>query len=146
MLYVLDTDILSLLAHKDSEEAPRIHRRIAELSANDKVVTTIISYEEQMRGWMAALSRAKTIEATIAVYGRLLHHLLIFRHMTVMPFDRAAAMEAERLRAHRLQIGAMDLRIAAIVMSTGGVLVTRNTRDFRSIPAIRFEDWSSENA
>jgi hypothetical protein len=31
MIYVLDTDILSLLAHQDSPEAPRIRRRIAEL-------------------------------------------------------------------------------------------------------------------
>jgi predicted nucleic acid-binding protein len=53
MTYVLDTDILSLLAHRDSPEAPRIRRRIAELPAEDAVVTTIVNYEEQIRagGW-----------------------------------------------------------------------------------------------
>ena len=58
MIYVLDTDILSLLGHEDSPEAPRIRRRIAQLSPDDSVVTTVINFEEQMRGWMAALSRA----------------------------------------------------------------------------------------
>ncbi|HSZ54592.1 MAG TPA: hypothetical protein VK797_02960 [Tepidisphaeraceae bacterium] len=78
MIYVLDTDILSLLGHRDSPEAPRIRRRIAQLPTEDSVVTTIINFEEQMRGWMAALSQARSAKFEVQIYGRLLEHLATF--------------------------------------------------------------------
>jgi tRNA(fMet)-specific endonuclease VapC len=145
MTYVLDTDILSLLAHKDSPEAPRIRRRIAELPAEDSVVTTVINYEEQMRGWMAALSRARSSKLEIQVYGRLLQHLATFLRLTVLPYDDAAAKIAEQLRRQRVQIGAMDMKIAAIVLAFDAVLITRNFVDFRKVTGLRIEDWSIEN-
>jgi tRNA(fMet)-specific endonuclease VapC len=78
MIYVLDTDILSILARGDSSLTPRIRRQIAQLPAEDSVATTIVNYEEQMRGWMAALNRYRSTTAQIDVYARLLHHLEVF--------------------------------------------------------------------
>jgi len=88
MIYVLDTDILSLLAHQNSPEAPRIRRHIVELSAEDHVVTTVITYEEQMRGWMAALRQIKSSASEVPVYARLLQHLETFRRITVLANSR----------------------------------------------------------
>ncbi len=99
MIYVLDTDILSLLAHDDSPEAPCIRRRIAELPADDRIVTTVVNYEEQMRGWMAALTKAKSPRREIEIYDRLLRHLATFRHMVVLPYDDAAGTVAVDLRS-----------------------------------------------
>ena len=144
MIYVLDTDILSLLGHKDSPEAPRIRQRIIQLSEEDSVVTSVVNFEEQMRGWMAALSRARSFTAEIQVYARLLQHLATFVRMTVLPFDNAAAIVADRLRGRRLPVGTMDLKIASIVIAHGAVLVTRNAADFRNFPDLRIEDWSVE--
>ena len=142
MNYILDTDILSLLGYKDSPEAPRIRRRIAELPPEDFVVTTVINYEEQMRGWMASLSRSKSSKTEIQIYAPLLQHLATFHRMTVLEYDDAAAESFEQIRRERLSIGAMDMKIAAIVLAHDRVLITRNLVDFRKATGLRIEDWS----
>ncbi|HUB25322.1 MAG TPA: type II toxin-antitoxin system VapC family toxin [Tepidisphaeraceae bacterium] len=146
MIYVLDTDILSLLAHKDSPEAPRIRRRIVELPTEDLVATTVINYEEQMRGWMGALRTAKTDKDEVDRYRRLLSHLEMFRRLAVLPYDAAAAAIASQIRKRRLRIGEMDLKIASIVLAAdNGVLVTRNIADFGKLMGLdKLKDWSRE--
>jgi tRNA(fMet)-specific endonuclease VapC len=59
-----------------------------------------------------------------------------------LPFDAAAAAIFDELRGQKLRIGTNDLAIAAITLSTGGVLLTRNAVDFERIPNLLFEDWT----
>lgn len=54
--------------------------------------------------------------------------------------DAAAAIYLG-LRAQRIRIGTMDLRIASIVMSKGAILLSRNLTDFAKVPGLRVEDW-----
>jgi predicted nucleic acid-binding protein len=54
----------------------------------------------------------------------------------------AAATTIEQLIQHRIRIGTMDLKIAAIVLSRGATLLTCNQRDFGQVPGLRFEDWT----
>ena len=42
-----------------------------------------------------------------------------------------------------IRIGTRDLRIAATVLAVGGILLTRNRRDFGLIPDLTIEDWST---
>lgn len=144
MIYVLDTDILTLLAHEDSPEAPRIRQKIRELPPENFIVTTVVNYEEQIRGWMAALARARSPRAEVQVYDRLLRHLGTFRRMIVLAYNDAAAEIAAQLRRQRVPGGAMDRKIAAIVLANGAVLVTRNIADFRRVPNLHIEDWTSD--
>jgi tRNA(fMet)-specific endonuclease VapC len=60
MMYLLDTDCQSLL-DRDTPEARRMTERLL-LIRPDEVGVTIVTYEEQMRGWLAWIAQAKTME------------------------------------------------------------------------------------
>jgi tRNA(fMet)-specific endonuclease VapC len=62
--------------------------------------------------------------------------------MRILSFTEPAIARFERLRAMKLGVGAMDLRIAAIALEHGATVVTRNTRDFQRIPGLPLDDWS----
>ena len=62
--------------------------------------------------------------------------------MKVLDFDQDANTCYAELMRQRIRIGTQDLRIAAIVISKSGFLVTRNQRDFSCVPGLRFEDWT----
>ena len=49
----------------------------------------------------------------------------------------------EALRRMKLNVRKIDLRIAAIVLEIGATLVSRNLRDFRRVPGLVVEDWTS---
>lgn len=58
------------------------------------------------------------------------------------PFPLAAVQRFEQLRSLRLNIGSMDLRLAAIALEEQRIVVTRNVRDFSRVPGVQTEDWS----
>ena len=65
----------------------------------------------------------------------------IWGEAVILPFDAAAASQFEQLRSHKLGVGTADLRIAAIALSAGHHLLSRNLRDFERVPGLRVEDW-----
>jgi tRNA(fMet)-specific endonuclease VapC len=141
-MVILDTDHLSVLERREQPALGRLLNRLANLPPSE-VATTVISYEEQMRGWMAYLAQARSMVQQIAAYSRLLSHLENYRRIPVLGFDEAAAMEFQRLRRRRLRIGTMDLKIAAIVLSHDATLLSRNLSDFNQVPELHVEDWTS---
>jgi tRNA(fMet)-specific endonuclease VapC len=141
-MIVLDTDHLSVLERSDQPGSGALHARLADLPPAE-VVTTIISYEEQMRGWMAYLARTRSVAHQVEAYRRLLQHLDNYRRIPVLAFDEAAAIVFQRLRRARLRIGTMDLKIAAIAVSRDATLLSRNLTDFRQVPGLPVEDWTT---
>jgi tRNA(fMet)-specific endonuclease VapC len=59
-MIILDTDHVSLLQHLGSEEGERLMDRMA-ASSDGNIVTTVVTLEEQMRGWLQAIARHSTI-------------------------------------------------------------------------------------
>lgn len=60
----------------------------------------------------------------------------------ILSFSEPAIARYDQLAAQKLNVRKADLRIAAITLEHGGILVTRNLRDFRRVPNLLVEDWS----
>lgn len=141
-MYILDTDHISLLeSASSSPEAQRLRFRINKLKGPERI-TTIITFEEQVRGWMSFLAQARSLAQQVAAYGRLKGVLDRYLKITVLEFDVGAAAEFERLQRLRLRIGTMDLKIAAIALAHNATVLTRNLKDFSRVPDLRVEDWT----
>lgn len=130
-MLLLDTDVMTLL-ERGGNESVQLKARLEAIPPDD-LATTIVSYEEQTRGWLAVSAKARTSEAQIAAYRRLKLHLQIYTRIAVLEYDEKAAAEYERLRRTRIRIGTLDLRIAAIAITNGAALLTRNLTDFSRI-------------
>jgi tRNA(fMet)-specific endonuclease VapC len=139
-MLVLDTDHMSLLEW-DSNAAAHLRERLTDRDEHE-VATTIVNYEEQIRGWMAYIAGARSIDSQVEAYRRLRNHLDNYRQVPVLDFDQAAAAVYQRLRRARIRIGTMDLKIAAIAISNDATLLSRNLRDFQRVADLKCEDWS----
>jgi len=137
---LLDTDHMSLI-ERGGIESSRILKRLRAVPPDD-VATTIISYEEQTRGWLSRVAQAATPERKIRAYGELKRQLRNYCDIAVIEYDMKAAEAYERLRKMRLGMGTKDLQIAAIALANDAVLLTRNLSDFSRVPDLRIEDWS----
>lgn len=139
-MIVLDTDHLSALQFTESADAAQLARRL-EAAGHELIATTIVTVEEQLRGWLASIhSRSKVVEQ-IPYYQRLEVLIRFYGQWNVLPLDVAAASEFDRLKKERLRLGTMDLKIAGIALSRGATLLTANLRDFRQVPGLNAEDW-----
>ena len=138
-MFILDTDHVSLLERKTGHDAERLRFR---LGHRDKT-TTVITYEEQLRGWLSWLAQAKSLAEQVERYRKLNRMLDHYRSIQVLDFDELAAAEFERLQKLRIRIGAMDLKIAAIALSQNATLLSRNLKHFSKVPGLKVEDWSA---
>lgn len=139
-MLVLDTNHLAAIEH-DSGLSGRLLRRLR--SQKDDVATTIISAEEQFRGWLSQLHRQRDPHKMIAQYARLQGSIQFFASWTTLPWDAAAADLFDRLKREHRRLGTMDLKIACIVLTHNATLLSQNLRDFRQIPNLDVEDWLS---
>ncbi|MEP7343325.1 MAG: type II toxin-antitoxin system VapC family toxin [Acidobacteriota bacterium] len=137
-LYVLDTDICGFLQSK----FPKVIEHADSLIEGDEMVTTIITFGEDLSGWMPDCCRAKDGAARAQAYARLHRGLTFYKGRDCLPFDEVAAAIFNQLRAQKIRIGTNDLAIAAITLSVNGVLVTRNAVDFQRVPNLVLEDWT----
>jgi tRNA(fMet)-specific endonuclease VapC len=58
-------------------------------------------------------------------------------------FDERTGIEFDHLRAARLRIATMDLKIAAIALVHSATVLTRDLKDFGRVPEVGVEDWTA---
>jgi len=139
-MIVLDTDHLSYLEW-GSEESAILRNRLAE-ALDQTIVVSIVSYEEQTRGWMAFLAKISDVTKQVDSYSRLKKHLQLYCSIPLIDFSETAAEKFGDLRRLKIRIGTMDLKIAASCLCEDALLLTRNTVDYSKVPGLRFEDWT----
>jgi tRNA(fMet)-specific endonuclease VapC len=139
-MIILDTDHLSILEYPDSVQYAALTLAMAR-SADRTFVATAISVEEEFRGWLAAIRRARKVHGQILYYTRLIGLLRFFSNWQILPFDEPAADQFEALRKQRIRIGTQDLKIASIALNANALLLSANLRDFEQVPGLRVENW-----
>jgi tRNA(fMet)-specific endonuclease VapC len=137
-MLVLDTDHLVEL-DRASVEGLALQKRLE--AATEEAATTIISAEEQFRGWLAQIRREQDPHKQIIAYERLGRRIEFFAQWHVLQWDTDAADFFQDLRRQRVRIGTMDLKIASIVLAHDAMLLSRNLRDFQQVPGLKVEDW-----
>jgi tRNA(fMet)-specific endonuclease VapC len=136
-LFVLDTDIFTLLRHGH----PKVIERSKSCRA-DELAITIITAEEQISGWYALIRQARKASDLAAGYARLARTIEVLGAWHLLPFTEPAIRRVEVLKRQKLKVRIMDLRIAAIVLEHNATLVTRNVKDFQRVPGLKIENWA----
>ena len=138
-MIVLDTDHISILQHTGNSAAQTLSQRLAE-SADRDIATTVVTVEEQMRSWLSLIARYRDAEQQATYYEQLIRFVRFFNTWRILSLDRTAISELTRLRKSKVRVASTDLKIAAITLSRGGLLLSRNLDDFRKIPGLRVEE------
>lgn len=139
-MYIFDTDHLSVL-ERGGDNAQRLLQRLANVHST-QVATSIISYEEQMRGWLSYIAKVKSVDQQVEAYKQLKQQLANYCAIPVLEFDEQTAQEFQRLRKAYPRLGTMDLKIASVALVNKAILLTRNSADFGQITGLFIENWT----
>jgi tRNA(fMet)-specific endonuclease VapC len=139
-MIILDTDHLTILHRRNDSRYTTLSANMNR-STDQGFFTTSVSIEEQMRGWLAAIRRARKVHDQVLYYTRLTGLIEFFNDWDILPFNQAAADRFEALRKQRIRVGTQDLKIASIALETDALLLSANLRDFERVPGLRVENW-----
>ena len=109
--------------------------------AKDDYGTSIISFEEQMRGRLSRVRDAITPSSQVEPY-RLLHETLkIYTTIAIWNYTEEAVEMFTLLRQRKIKGKTQDLQIAAIALANDAAVLTANTNHFTHIPHLQVENW-----
>ncbi|AIO32710.1 PIN domain-containing protein [Burkholderia pseudomultivorans] len=135
-LYMLDTNICSFIMRE--RPAAVLSRLQACVDAQHRIVVSAITYAEMRFGAIGRKASPKHADLVTAFVARL---------DGVLPWDTAAIDATVTVRAalaaRGTPIGANDASIAGHAIAAGAVLVTNNSREFRRVERLSFEDWAA---
>jgi len=131
-LVCLDTSILIALIRKDKKAVDKL---VSEAVRRRSVSTTVINLCELYSGAYASSEPSKELEKVRGLAS----------HLELLDLDVDAARKYGELVNHpeikAAPIGDFDLIIAAIALSHGEPLATRNIDHFARVPELQLEAW-----
>ena len=115
---------------------PEVTRRFRQMQHGDAVISAI-TYGELHYGAERSQQRPRALES--------LGHLVSLLIVVPLPGEAATAYGEIRaaLEARGEMIGGNDLWIAAHAKSAGLTLVTNNEREFKRVPGLKLQNWTS---
>jgi len=131
MIYMLDTDTVSLLVKKNTSVIKNLLKH-----ENDEICISTITYAELYFGLEKKGSE------------RLFNDInAILRKLSILDFNSSQSELYGKIRLKLeksgMPLGDMDMLIAAAALSSGAILVSHNLRHFKKIEGIKVEDWSN---
>ncbi len=139
-MIILDTDHLNILQIGKGVSYDTLAAHM-EASSDQHFATTVITFEEHMRGWLARIRRERDVESHVRPYDQLIALIRFFQAWEILRFDESAAEQFQELRQQRIRIGTQDLKIASIALENEAILLSANARDFSQVPTLQVEDW-----
>ena len=141
-LYLMDSDHMTAL-FRGGKKRDILEARLKGIAPDD-YGTSIISYEEQVRGWLDTLANAKKKVPKVFAYDELNAIRLLYERFAVWQYTPNADAVVETWIKNGVRIGTQDLRIAAIAVTNGATVLTENRRHFEKIPGVTFANWTTE--
>ena len=139
-MILLDTDHFNILQIGKGPLYEKLSARM-DVASDQHFAVSIVTFEEHMRGWLARIRTARSIDDEVKPYDQLIKLIRFFQAWEIVRFDEGAASRFRDLRHGRIRIGTLDLKIASIALQHSAMLLTANTRDFEQVPGLNFEDW-----
>jgi tRNA(fMet)-specific endonuclease VapC len=137
-LLALDTDHFSEL-ERNLAPGRRLGGRL-QATRSEKALT-VVTVEEELRGWLAEIRRHQDPHRQISPYAKLQRQVEAFADWVILPWDADSAELFLKFRRQGVRIGSLDLKIACIALAHDTTLLTRNASDFALVPGLRFENW-----
>ena len=136
--YILDTDCVSLILYN--------HPQVIANATKHQFAITIITVQELFNGWVCRINEPSQVHNLPALYSKLWTTVKYLQTIEVLNFTPEADTCLKKLlkdnpplRKNRVQ---KDMRIAAIALSIGAILVTHNQGDFGQVPGLEIADWT----
>jgi len=130
VIYMLDTDIVSLLVRK----SPSVIKNIIK-HEDDEICISAITYAE-LRFGLEKKGSERLFNEVSALLGKL----------SIIDFDSSQSELYGKIRLKLEKAGTplnnMDMLIAAAALSIEAILVSHNVKHFNKIQGLKIEDWS----
>jgi len=138
--WILDTDHVSLILRGNQQVIK------AAAGHHPNVVITIVTVQELFNGWVGRINQQTDPENLVRLYSKLSQTVQFIKSVQVLNLDESAKNCYVRLKQQYPQLSRKrldkDLKIASIALSQGGIMVTRNQKDFSLIPDLTLENWA----
>jgi tRNA(fMet)-specific endonuclease VapC len=134
-----DSDVLSLLLQNN----PVYLTRATAYPLVDQKVPVVVA-GEVIEGQLKSIRRAMAGQGKVVLpiaFAYLERTLVKLKPFDFLEYSHAVHARFIQLRQNGIRIGISDLRIAATCLTHGIRLVTRNQRDFSTVPGLSIEVW-----